>query len=161
MLNNKIILITGGTGSFGRMCTKIILGRFKPQKLIILSRDELKQFEMALVFPMEQYENFLFFIGAMFVPLFGVVLTDYFLIRSRQLNIDEIYKEGGEYWYSKGFNITAIVSWAIGFIVYEIIAIMKYSIGGSLPSLIAAGLVYYLITQLTARKGEMGVGPSQ
>jgi putative hydroxymethylpyrimidine transporter CytX len=116
---------------------------------------------VALVFPMEQYENFLFFIGAMFVPLFGVVLTDYFLIRSRQLNIDEIYKEGGEYWYSKGFNITAIVSWAIGFIVYEIIAIMKYSIGGSLPSLIAAGLVYYLITQLTARKGEMGVGPSQ
>jgi cytosine/uracil/thiamine/allantoin permease len=84
----------------------------------------------------------------MFVPLFGVVLTDYFLIRARQLNKEEIYQEGGEYWYFKGFNLTAIISWAIGFMVYEIIAIMKYPVGGSLPSLVAAGLVYYLITQI-------------
>lgn len=110
---------------------------------------------VALVFPMEQYENFLFFIGAMFVPLFGVVLTDYFLIRARKLNTEEIYKVGGEYWYSKGFNMTAIVSWAIGFVVYEIIAIMKYSIGGSIPSLISAGLVYYLLTQSTAKKAKV------
>lgn len=103
---------------------------------------------VALVFPMEQYENFLFFIGAMFVPLFGVVLTDYFLIRKRQLNTEEIYKKDGEYWFSRGFNGAAIVSWAIGFIVYEFIAVMKYAIGGSLPSLIAAGLVYFLVTQL-------------
>ncbi len=102
---------------------------------------------VALVFPMEQYENFLFFIGAMFVPLFGVVLTDYFLIRTRRLNGEDIYKEGGEYWYSRGFNVTAIVSWAIGFIVYEFIAVMKYAVGGSLPSLIAAGLVYYFMTR--------------
>jgi cytosine/uracil/thiamine/allantoin permease len=89
----------------------------------------------------------------MFVPLFGVVLTDYFLIRARKLDKEEIYKQKGEYWYFKGFNISAIVSWAIGFIVYEIIAIMKYSVGGSLPSLIAAGLVYYLITQLRRQRG--------
>jgi putative hydroxymethylpyrimidine transporter CytX len=107
---------------------------------------------VALVFPMEQYENFLFFIGAMFVPLFGVVLTDYFLIRAGKLNREEIYKEGGEYWYFKGFNITAILSWVIGFIVYEIIAIMKYTVGGSLPSLIAAGVVYYMITKLRQHK---------
>ena len=110
---------------------------------------------VALVFPMEQYENFLFFIGAMFVPLFGVVLTDYFLIRARNLDTEEIYKVGGEYWYFRGFNLTAIASWAIGFVVYEIIAIMKYSIGGSLPSLISAGLVYYLLTQRSAKKAQV------
>ena len=46
MLNGKNILITGGTGSFGKACVGIILKRYKPQRLIILSRDELKQFEM-------------------------------------------------------------------------------------------------------------------
>lgn len=46
MLNDKTVLITGGTGSFGKKCTSIILERYKPKKLIILSRDELKQFEM-------------------------------------------------------------------------------------------------------------------
>ena len=48
MFNNKKVLITGGTGSFGKMCTEIILNKFKPKKLIIFSRDELKQHEMQL-----------------------------------------------------------------------------------------------------------------
>lgn len=46
IFDGKDILITGGTGSFGRKCTKLILDNFKPNRLIILSRDELKQFEM-------------------------------------------------------------------------------------------------------------------
>lgn len=46
MFNNKSILITGGTGSFGKHFTKTILRNYKPKKLIIFSRDELKQFEM-------------------------------------------------------------------------------------------------------------------
>lgn len=107
---------------------------------------------VALVFPMEQYENFLLFIGAMFVPLFGVVLTDYFIIRKRKLEIEEIYKVDGEYWYYKGFNITALMSWALGFITFEIIAIMKYSVGGSIPSMIVAGAFYYFITMLGQKK---------
>jgi UDP-N-acetylglucosamine 4,6-dehydratase len=46
MFNNKSILITGGTGSFGKKYVKTILSRFKPNRLIIFSRDELKQYEM-------------------------------------------------------------------------------------------------------------------
>ena len=46
MFNNKTILITGGTGSFGKKYTKTILERYNPKRLIIFSRDELKQFEM-------------------------------------------------------------------------------------------------------------------
>lgn len=46
MFNNKNILITGGTGSFGKKYTDILLSRYKPNKIIIYSRDELKQFEM-------------------------------------------------------------------------------------------------------------------
>jgi len=47
MLNGKNILITGGTGSFGKQFTRTILKRYTPNKIIIYSRDELKQFEMA------------------------------------------------------------------------------------------------------------------
>jgi UDP-N-acetylglucosamine 4,6-dehydratase/5-epimerase len=46
MFNDKSILITGGTGSFGRQYVKTILQRYKPKRLIVYSRDELKQFEM-------------------------------------------------------------------------------------------------------------------
>jgi UDP-N-acetylglucosamine 4,6-dehydratase len=50
MFNGKNILITGGTGSFGKKYTKILLENYKPNKIIIYSRDELKQFEMAQVY---------------------------------------------------------------------------------------------------------------
>lgn len=46
MFNDKSILITGGTGSFGKKYTQILLEQYKPKKIIIFSRDELKQFEM-------------------------------------------------------------------------------------------------------------------
>jgi UDP-N-acetylglucosamine 4,6-dehydratase len=47
MFNGKNILITGGTGSFGKKFIKIILQNYKPNKIIVYSRDELKQYEMA------------------------------------------------------------------------------------------------------------------
>jgi len=50
MLNNKSILITGGTGSFGKQFVRTVLQKYKPKKIIIYSRDELKQFEMAQTF---------------------------------------------------------------------------------------------------------------
>ena len=46
MFNNQSILITGGTGSFGKQCIKTILERYQPRRLIVFSRDELKQYEM-------------------------------------------------------------------------------------------------------------------
>nr|HPN88946.1 polysaccharide biosynthesis protein [Candidatus Omnitrophota bacterium] len=55
MLNNKKILITGGTGSFGKKMIQIVLAHYKPKKLIIFSRDELKQFEMAQKWSPNQY----------------------------------------------------------------------------------------------------------
>jgi UDP-N-acetylglucosamine 4,6-dehydratase len=50
MFNEKNILITGGTGSFGKKYTELLLKKYRPNKIIIYSRDELKQYEMAQVF---------------------------------------------------------------------------------------------------------------
>lgn len=50
MFNDKAILITGGTGSFGKKYVQTLLARYKPKKIIVLSRDELKQFEMQQTF---------------------------------------------------------------------------------------------------------------
>ena len=46
MLNKKTILITGGTGSFGKKFIEIILKKYKPKKLIVYSRDEQKQYQL-------------------------------------------------------------------------------------------------------------------
>ena len=62
MLNNKTILITGGTGSFGNHFTEYVLKHYKPKKIIIYSRDEFKQFIMANKFK-EHADVLRFFIG--------------------------------------------------------------------------------------------------
>ncbi len=63
-LNGKTILLTGGTGSFGRQFTRMVLSQFKPRKLIIFSRDELKQYEMQTELNPEQKGTPLrFFLG--------------------------------------------------------------------------------------------------
>ena len=62
MFNNKIILITGGTGSFGKSLTQILLKKYKPKKIIIFSRDEAKQFHMSE--ELSKYKKILrFYIG--------------------------------------------------------------------------------------------------
>lgn len=62
--NSSKVLITGGTGSFGKEFVKEILKRFpKISRLVIFSRDELKQWEMQQKFPLEKYPNLRFFIG--------------------------------------------------------------------------------------------------
>ncbi|MDM8515449.1 putative hydroxymethylpyrimidine transporter CytX [Desulfobacterales bacterium HSG16] len=101
---------------------------------------------VAMVFPADKYETFLLFIGSMFIPLFGVVLTDYFLLRKRKINTAALFDPNGEYWYYKGFNITAILCWAIGFVLYQFITTMGYSMGGSLPSMFVSAALYYIFT---------------
>jgi UDP-N-acetylglucosamine 4,6-dehydratase len=62
-LNNRSVMVTGGTGSFGKHFLKNVVGRYKPRRLIIFSRDELKQFEMQQDFPLEKYPFIRYFIG--------------------------------------------------------------------------------------------------
>jgi UDP-N-acetylglucosamine 4,6-dehydratase/5-epimerase len=64
MLSNKSILITGGTGSFGKKFTEIILKKYpEVKRLVIFSRDELKQFDMLQQYPKNKYPQIRFFLG--------------------------------------------------------------------------------------------------
>ncbi|MEI8349163.1 MAG: UDP-N-acetylglucosamine 4,6-dehydratase (inverting) [Candidatus Omnitrophota bacterium] len=60
LFKDKVVLITGGTGSFGKKFTEIVLKNYKPKKLIIFSRDEMKQYEMSKIF---NQENIRYFVG--------------------------------------------------------------------------------------------------
>jgi UDP-N-acetylglucosamine 4,6-dehydratase len=63
MFDDKSILITGGTGSFGRQYVRTLLGRYRPRRLVVYSRDELKQYEMAQEFPHAKHGCMRYFIG--------------------------------------------------------------------------------------------------
>ncbi|HEX2294528.1 MAG TPA: cytosine permease [Actinomycetota bacterium] len=71
---------------------------------------------------MERYESFLFLLGSVFVPLFGILVADHFVSRRRRLDVDDLYRERGRYWYSGGVRIAALVPWVAGLVVYHWIA---------------------------------------
>ena len=59
MLNNSSILITGGTGSFGNAFIPMTIEKFNPKKIVVFSRDEMKQWEMAKIYKDESRIRFL------------------------------------------------------------------------------------------------------
>ncbi len=102
---------------------------------------------LAVFFPANQYETFLLFIGAMFCPLFGVVLTDYFVLKGGRYDAEALF--GGErYAYSRGVNPRAIAAWAVGFGIFELCQHQGWVTGASLPAMVGAGLVYFVLMNM-------------
>jgi nucleobase:cation symporter-1, NCS1 family len=71
---------------------------------------------------MQRYELFLFLIGSVFVPLFGVLIADHFVNRGGTLEISDLYTPGGRYWFTHGVRLGAFAPWLAGFGLYHWIA---------------------------------------
>ena len=88
------------------------------------------------------YVHFLEIVGFIFCPLFGIVLTDYFLTKKRTLLTDDLFTQGA-YWYTKGIHWPAIGCWVAGGLVFWL---GRYSqIGGAIPSFIVAAVIYLIV----------------
>jgi len=109
---------------------------------------------IAILLPMEKYESFLLLIGGAFVSLTAILIADYFVIR-KGYDAEELLKEEGKYWYKNGYNYKAILTWAIGFLFYILLAfegLVGYTIplfstigkiGSSIPTFLLVFFIYY------------------
>lgn len=103
---------------------------------------------LALVLPASAFEDFLLLIGALFSPLFGVVLSDFLLGgRERYLAAGDPARAGGPV---AGFDARGLAAWAIGAAAYFALQHLT-TWGASLPSLLLAGLVYAVLRRRGAR----------
>ena len=122
---------------------------------------------------MDRYEAFLFLIGSVFVPLLGVMAAHY-LSRNRAVEVDELYRRGGRYWFSSGFRLVALVPWMLGFAVYHWILptgpgwwvdrvedvvstplVAKFSwLSASIPSFIVAFAVTWVALRFSPKEGD-------
>ena len=100
---------------------------------------------LALFFDASRYEGFLLLIGAAFCPLFGVVLTDYFVLKRGHYAAEDLFRRG-RYWYTSGFNWRALLAWAAGFGIYRGCAQTGFAGGASLPAMAAAAAMYLAIS---------------
>lgn len=112
---------------------------------------------IALSLDITRYQSFLYLIGSLFVPLFGLLAADYFVVRKCDYDTGELSRRGGAYWYRNGFNLSGLLVWLAGCAAYhlcspatigafcpvwgELVPGCLGFAGGSLPSFIAAFLL--------------------
>ncbi|MDQ5842507.1 MAG: cytosine permease [Thermoproteota archaeon] len=114
---------------------------------------------LAMVVSIEQYEVFLLLIGAIFVPLFGVVLTDYYIVKRQKYTEQMLYVHKDRL----GIGVPAMIAWALGAILNYLLSPLSPiymeqlpAIGATIPSLAAGSLVYLAITMVQRRRrGEV------
>ena len=123
---------------------------------------------IAWMVPLTRYEGFLLLIGAVFVPLLGVLAADYFVVRGRRYDVDELFRTEGAYWYRGGVNAVAIGVWLAGAALYITIAGLAGfgvkgvsgwladglapELGASLPSFVAAFLLHLALSRLAGQR---------
>jgi len=106
------------------------------------------------------YEDFLLLIGGVFVPVFGVFVADYFVVRRRGYEVAELYRRAGRYWYGGGINAVGVSAWALGFLIYAhaaqppwLLANLDFvswapsfvsHIGGTIPAFLFSFAAYWL-----------------
>jgi putative hydroxymethylpyrimidine transporter CytX len=114
---------------------------------------------VAISLDLVAYETFLFLIGGVFVPVFGVFIADYFVSRQRRYESAELYRGGGAYWYAGGFNPVGLVVWVAGFFIYALAAqppwLLEHAdfvswaptwmthIGGTIPAFVFSFVAYW------------------
>jgi len=97
---------------------------------------------LAAFLTMDRFSDFLLLIGSVFVPLFGILAADYFVLRRRRLEVDELYRPGGAYWYRDGVNWLGVAAWAAGIAVYHLVARGLPDLGATIPGFAVAFLLY-------------------
>ncbi|MGQ0797919.1 MAG: purine-cytosine permease family protein [Methanobacteriota archaeon] len=94
------------------------------------------------------YIFFLDVLGAIVVPLWTLVLVDYFLVKGKRYHDDMFRIEGGQYWYRGGWNWPAVATLLAGTSIYWVVAFgfpaVRETVSAALPTIAFVGLVYYL-----------------
>lgn len=91
---------------------------------------------MAVMIPTSQYENFLYFIGSVFAPLFAVLITDYFLLGNQNAENTQL------------LNGKNIVIWAIGFLFYRFMLNVDAVVGVTLPTMLFVAVVCLVVSKV-------------
>ena len=100
---------------------------------------------IALFVPMTSFDKFLYIIGAVFTPLYGVLLVDHFVIRKRQIVAHAIRNPVGVYRFVGGLNLTAFAAWGLGIATYYYFVSFLPAAGATLPAFFAAAFGYWAL----------------
>jgi putative hydroxymethylpyrimidine transporter CytX len=117
--------------------------RLKPQ--VTMGVTGLLAIVLAMLLERRTYESFLILIGTVFVPLFALVIADYFVVRRQRLEgVD--FEAGTGLVYTRGFRISGLLLWGFGSAVFQWAQRSQFVLGGSITSFAVTALLYLALT---------------
>ncbi|MCT4395766.1 cytosine permease [Periweissella beninensis] len=103
---------------------------------------------------LDAFTQFLDLVGMFLGPEIAIFLTDYFLLKNQKYDISAFTKIAGQYWYDKGVNIIALLSWLLGlgvFFIFSMLPIIKDTIGATFPTMLVTSIVYLIISKINTK----------
>lgn len=98
---------------------------------------------------LERFTAFLSLIGALFIPVFAVMIVDYYVARRRIYRADILRHSGGAYWFRGGWNLGALLVWILGAVAYLLFYfVIPTPVGAALPTFAVAALLYWAWTRV-------------
>lgn len=97
--------------------------------------------------------TFLVIVGAIFVPLIGIMLIDFYCIKKKDVDAEQALVEDktSKYWFKGGFNWPALIVWFIGIAIYNLFSYVWTAIGACVPTLIIVCVIYYIVAKAQNR----------
>ena len=91
--------------------------------------------------------TFLIIVGAIFVPLIGIMLVDFCIIKKKSVDVRQVLVEdsSSKYWFNNGFNWSALCVWFAGIIIYNLFSHVCPAVGACVPTLIVVCVIYYIV----------------
>jgi cytosine/uracil/thiamine/allantoin permease len=126
--------------------------RFLPTALVVGVISIVGSTWLALL---DQFTTFLTIIGAFFVPVFAIMIVDYYLITRGSYEPDILRAKGGRYWYTGGVNWLAVGAWVVGAVLAYVWAyVWPLPFGATVPSFVVTFVLYLLLSLPRRTKGE-------
>ncbi len=108
---------------------------------------------------LNQFTDFLVMIGAFFIPVFAIMIVDYYIIKRASYTRDILCEGQGSYWYTAGINWSAIAVWVIGAAASYVLTYSWPSpIGATLPAFVLSFVLYLALSYKSRRSGRESAG---
>lgn len=115
--------------------------RFLPTALVLGAVSVLGSTWLGLL---ESFTSFLTVIGSLFIPVFAVMIADYYLVNKRSYGADILRARGGRYWFRGGFNVPALATWLLGAAVSLLLTYAVTSpVGATIPTFVVSFALYW------------------
>lgn len=105
---------------------------------------------------LDQFTTFLVTIGALFAPIFAIMIVDYYLIKRSSYDLDILKPTGGRFWYTAGVNWLAVAAWVIGAVLAYLWAyVWPLPFGSTAPAFVVTFVLYLLVSLPSRPRGSV------